>query len=82
MGDTVLEERGSLDCTLHAAGGRGTFLVVRNDADKGLHGWPVGLGSYLDSERIFACRRFTFLPRDETSIEGSTGGTGTLTSDD
>ena len=82
MVDTVLEERGSLDGTLHAAGGRGTFLVVRNDADEGVHGWPVGLGSYLDSERVFACGRFTFLPCDEASEEGSTGGTGTLTSDD
>ena len=75
MVDTVLEKRGSLDGTLHAARGRGAFLVVRNDADQGLHGWPVGLGSYLDSERVFACRRFTFLPRDEASEEGSTGRT-------
>ena len=75
MVDTVLEEGGSLDSTLHAAGGRGTFFVVRNDADEGVHGWPVGLGSYLDGERVFACRRFTFLPCDEASEEGSTGGT-------
>ena len=56
MVDTVLEERGSLDGALHAASGRGPLFVVRNDADEGVHDWPVGLGGYLDSERVFACR--------------------------
>ena len=78
----VLEQRGSFDGTLHADGGGSAFLVVRNDADEGMHGWPVGLGSYLDSKRIFPCRRFTLLPCDEASEKGSTSGAGTLTSDD
>ena len=78
----MLKERGGLDGALHAAGGRGTFFVIRHDTDEGVYSWPVGLRSYLDSERVFACRRFTFLPCDEASEERSTGGAGTLTGDD
>jgi hypothetical protein len=81
MIDTVLKEGGSLDGTLHAAGGRSTFLVVRNEADKGMHIWPVGLGGYLDSERVFAFQRFTFVPCDKAPEEGSTSRARTLTSD-
>jgi len=80
--DPVLKQVRSLDGELHTSGGSGGLLDVRDDADESVKGRPVGSRSDFDGVRVETGREDSLFPSDETTEEGSTGGSGTLTGDE
>lgn len=80
--DAVLEERGSLDGALHAAGGGGALLVVGDDANEGVDFGPVRLGRDFDGEGVGTVGTGALFPGDEAAEKGAAGGSGALAGDE
>lgn len=67
--DAMLEKGRSFDGPLHAGGGAGSFLMVRDDADDGVHLGPVISWSNLDGKTVRSIRICTSLPGNESAEE-------------